>query len=273
VQPKELVRPAVDTSPLDRPSDRTNAERRDGTMRGIFDRRALAAPILALLAFCPWVSGATPDQDLPDKEGTPMKELAELATAIRNQLMAVGFPETEVKVEPWREDPSRKAVSFISASFTGLYPEQRFHRLIHALPDDFVSQHLSGSVWFELAPGERPEDLWYADEDEVASVAPGVMRALEESGFFAALDDVMSPADSAAEREGCHGDFQISKRILAQRQIPQLGDLDMTVAAHHVFMSKGAFCDCEILLNVYQNSRMARELRQTLSEQMERREE
>jgi hypothetical protein len=35
----------------------------------------------------------------------------------------------------------------------------------------------------------------------------------------------------------------------------------------------GAFCDCEILLNVYQNSRMARGLRQTLSEEMERQEE
>jgi hypothetical protein len=125
------------------------------------------------------------------------------------------------------------------------------------LPASFL-RPFSGPA--ELAPGDRPEDNWDVDEEEIARIAPKVRQAMEESGFFAAFEDVMYPASPPPKGEGCHGDFQISKRLLAGRQIPQLGDLDGISTAHHVFISKGAYCDCEILLNVYEGSRTAKEL-------------
>lgn len=236
-------------------------------------RSALAAPFLVLLACSRWASDAAPNDGLPGKESSRVMAHADLAAAIKRHLVAVDFPEIEVKVEPWGEDVSRIAVYFISASFSDLYPEQRFHRLIHALPEEFVEQHLAGSVWFELAPGERPEELLYADEEEVASIEPDVMRVLEVSGFFAALEDAMAPADTTVVREPCHGDFRISKRILTEKGIHRHDEVDMIADVHHVLMSKGAYCDCEILLNAHKSSRIAKELWQKYSEETKQREE
>ena len=86
-----------------------------------------------------------------------------------------------MKVEPWKEDPSRIVVYFVAESFADLYPKQRFHWLIQALPYDFVQQLLSGSVWFELAPGERPKDLPYLDEETIAGWTP--FLTIQTSGY------------------------------------------------------------------------------------------
>lgn len=132
-------------------------------------------------------------------------------------------------------------------------------------------------MWFELAPGERLEDLRYMDEEAVASMEPEVMRTLEQSGFFAALEEAMNPEDPAVEREPCHGDFRISQRILAAKGFQLRGQTDRMTDAFHVLMSKGAYCDCEVLLNVYEGSRwrasLNEEVNRRLHERMERRRE
>jgi hypothetical protein len=47
----------------------------------------------------------------------------------------------------------------------------------------------------------------------IASIAANVMRALEQSGFFAKLDDALSPIDSTHAPESCKGDYRLSESI------------------------------------------------------------
>ena len=37
------------------------------------------------------------------------------------------YPDIEIRVERWPEDPQRPAFSFIDAKFAALYPAQRYH--------------------------------------------------------------------------------------------------------------------------------------------------
>ena len=181
---------------------------------------------------------------------------AQLAVAIKGHL-ASSYPEIQVRVEPWEQDPSRTAIYFVDQKFSALYPQQRYHYLIHNIPDDFFEQHLSDSVWFELASSEKPEDLRYPDEEVIESIALDVIGLLEKSGFFAALDDIMAPECGNKEGEPCHGDFRITKRVLAAKGFREQGEVDEVFDVCHVLMSKGAFCDCEVLYNAHEGSRMA----------------
>jgi hypothetical protein len=75
------------------------------------------------------------------------------------------YPNIQVRVEPWRGDPSRLAVYFTEEKFVHLYPAQRYHYLVHLIPDEYYNAHLKNAVWFELAPGEDPGQLQYPDEE------------------------------------------------------------------------------------------------------------
>jgi hypothetical protein len=105
------------------------------------------------------------------------------------------YPNIEVRVEPWSADPKRPAVYFREAQFASLYPAQRYHYLRHLIPTDYYERHLADSEWFELAPGERPDDLEYPDSELIADITPDVMRCLSSAGVFEALDDVLCPAE------------------------------------------------------------------------------
>jgi hypothetical protein len=67
---------------------------------------------------------------------------------------------------------------------------------------------LSNTVWFELAPGERPEALRYADEELISAITPEVMGVLNGSGALDALDDLMCPGSSQTLRASCFGDYR-----------------------------------------------------------------
>ncbi len=194
---------------------------------------------------------------------------AELATAIKEHL-ASAYPNIQVTVEPWREDPSRTAVYFVEEKFSVLYPRQRYHYLIHNIPDGFYREHLSEAVWFELAPGEKPEELRYPDEELMESIAPDVIGLLEKTGFFIALDDLMAPEDATQEGEPCHGDFRLTKRVLTSKGFREQGRVDQVFDACHVLMNKGAFCDCEVLYNVHKGSRLAARYWQQRAKKMEK---
>lgn len=219
-------------------------------------RRALSLLLVGLSALPGWACGGIePGGGLSGEESDPVMTHDELAEAISGHLEAVGFPATHVEVEPWDESEAKIAVYFTSAVFSTLYPEQRYHWLRQALPEDFVEEHLSESVWFELAPGETTADV-HVDQERIAKIAPEMMQELEQLGFFAALDDVMAPEDPTLEREPCGGDFRIGKRILAAMGFERQGRVDRMADAFHVLISKGAYCDCEILTNVYAESRL-----------------
>lgn len=190
--------------------------------------------------------------------------LQQLETDIRD-FVRRAYPNIEVRVEPWATDPSRPAVYFIEARFAALYPVQRYHYLLQLIPADFYERHLADSVWFELAPGERPEDLEHPDFESIADIAPDVMRCLVGAGVFDALDDVLCPADGAHPRGQCHGDYRHARAILLARGFPE----DELFDVFHVLMARGGFCDCEILYNAVEASRLKAEYWQARAEGIE----
>ncbi len=165
------------------------------------------------------------------------------------------YPNMEVRVESWKDDPARIAIYFVESKFALIYPYQRWHYLNHLIPSDYQKAHLENSVWFELAPGEKPEDLRYPDEELIDEIMPAVMRCLIGSRFNELLDDAMCPENSERERAQCWGDFRNSRAILLERGFKEEELFDV----FHVLMRQGGFCDCEILFNVSEKSRLTAE--------------
>lgn len=90
------------------------------------------------------------------------------------------------------------------------------------------------------------------DSDLISSITPDVMTCLRRSQFFERLDDLLSPKASWDTREVCDGDYRLTKRVLeAVGFKPE--DLD---DIFNVLKSQGACCDCEILYNVAESSRL-----------------
>lgn len=162
------------------------------------------------------------------------------------------YPGIEIRIEADAEDPSRTAVSFRHERFSTLYPQQRYHYLIHLVPQDFIDQHLAGTVWLELAPGESPQDLRYPDPDLIEEIAPDVLLVLQRSGFLRALDLAFCPRLPFVRPARCHGDFRVSKSLLPKHGFKP----DEFFDVFHVLMARGGYCDCEILYNAVEQSRL-----------------
>ena len=190
--------------------------------------------------------------------------LQQLETEIRD-FVRRGYPNIEVRVEPWTDDPKRPAVYFTEAQFASLYPAQRYHYLRHLIPEDYYRRHLGESEWFELAPGERPEDLEYPDSELIADITPDVMRVLFGARVFPALDDVLCPADASAARPQCHGDYRHTRPILLARGFTE----DEMFDVFHVLMARGGYCDCEILYNAVDESRLKAEYWRARADEIE----
>jgi hypothetical protein len=94
-----------------------------------------------------------------------------------------------------------------------------------------------------------------SDPELIALIAPDVMSCLTRSGFFEKLDDCLCPTDITHSPKICDGDYKLSELILQDRGFdsPDLADI------FNVLKSKGGFCDCEILYNVAESSRLKTE--------------
>jgi hypothetical protein len=91
-----------------------------------------------------------------------------------------------------------------------------------------------------------------SDDDLIASIAPDVMKCLGRCGFFEKLDGLLSPEDNSSPSQCCDGTYTLSEPILiASGFKPE--DLDDIFA---VLQSKGGCCDCEVLYNVAETSRL-----------------
>ena len=132
---------------------------------------------------------------------------------------------------------ARFVISFVEPHFAGLYAMQRHHYLSHLIPSKYVEDYLSDSERIELAPGERPEDAVYPDEDLISSIKSDVISYLSGVGFFTALDDAFCPLDAIRSRQVCSGDFRCSKAILVACGVPESDFFDV----FHVLMSEGGF--------------------------------
>jgi hypothetical protein len=181
---------------------------------------------------------------------TPEQLVADL-----RRFITPSYPEMDIRAIPWERDATRLAIYFTDPKFALIYPYQRWHYLTHLIPADYQKANLENSVWFELAPGEKPEDLQYPDEELIDSITPAVIKCLQGARFFEALDDAMCPEDASHERAPCWGDFRNSRPILLNRGFKE----DELFDVFHVLMRQGGFCDCEILYNAVEESRLKAE--------------
>lgn len=90
------------------------------------------------------------------------------------------------------------------------------------------------------------------DAEFVESIAPHVLALLEKECFFERLDDRFSPTRPSAERALCNHSFSVSTSILQELGMGS-DDVDDILA---VLTSRGACCDCEVLYNVAEESRL-----------------
>lgn len=90
------------------------------------------------------------------------------------------------------------------------------------------------------------------DDDLIHSIAPDVLKVLASKGFFEALDDQLCPADPAQQPPSCGGGYLISTEILFSYGFGPEEIAEIT----QVLQSRGACCDCEILFNVAEESRL-----------------
>jgi len=91
-----------------------------------------------------------------------------------------------------------------------------------------------------------------SDVEFMNNIAPNVLGVLEKDRFFAHLDELFCPVDPLKESVRCGHSFDHSISILNDFGMDS-DDVDDVLA---VLKSRGACCDCEILYNVVEESRL-----------------
>src|SRR5579863_356967 len=93
----------------------------------------------------------------------------------------------------------------------------------------------------------------------INAIAPDVLKVLANKRFFELLDDQMLPIEPTRTRPSCDGTYAISIAILRQSGF----EPDEIAEITEVLASRGGHCDCEILFNVAEESRLKSEYWQT----------
>jgi len=137
----------------------------------------------------------------------------------------------------------RKCLTFRWPGFEGLLPEERFHRLVTAIPESFRKDRLEGLIWLELSPGESVDAfLKLPRSEDVAKEEAAIYAGLSEAGFFKSLADLLGTDPTNA----CPGDFSRSAVALSAA-----GYTGKKIAkAKCVFIRHGVYCDCQVLQSV-----------------------
>lgn len=159
-----------------------------------------------------------------------------------------GFPNIQINVVDTPDNV--RQVYFTDDNFEMLYPKQRYHFLTHLIPADFYDQHLQHTEWFELAPDETIDELDYHDQETIDEIKDVIISLLKDRYNFVSLLDEAFTSKNAA----CFGDFRHSKKILTELKFSKEDQFDI----FHVLMNEGGFCDCEVLYNVFRESKYAR---------------
>jgi hypothetical protein len=93
------------------------------------------------------------------------------------------------------------------------------------------------------------------DDGFIEAISPDILKTLRGVQFFQALDDRMCPTDPSLVRVPCARSYAISAAILNDRGF----DSDTVGEIIQVLEARGAHCDCEILFNVAEDSRLKSE--------------
>ena len=157
-------------------------------------------------------------------------------------ILAPAFPGMTIDVSHSRRW-DRMCATFQWAGFTDLLPEERFHRLVRAIPVDFRESRMAGLVWVELAPDENLEAFlrWPRSED-VADREGDILARLAEVKFFPSLSNAMEPSPE----KKCGGGFEQVEAILTSQEYSSTDLRD----AKLVFIRHGTYCDCQVLVSV-----------------------
>ena len=91
-----------------------------------------------------------------------------------------------------------------------------------------------------------------SDDELTRSIAPDVIACLSRFCFFEKLDDLLSTKDDLQLHHICDGTYKLSESILLSSGFER-ADVD---DIFRVFASKGGGCDCEVLYNVAEVSRL-----------------
>jgi hypothetical protein len=94
-----------------------------------------------------------------------------------------------------------------------------------------------------------------SDNELTEVIAPDVLRSLESRGFFEILDDRMCPKDPTLARTLCQGTLAISTASLITCGYDEQEITDIVA----VLAARGGYCDCEVLYNVAEESRLKSE--------------
>jgi hypothetical protein len=96
------------------------------------------------------------------------------------------------------------------------------------------------------------EDEDFRDSEFFESIKEDVLGVLRKNRFFELLDDRFSPVDSSTSPFKCGHSFSISSEILCALGMDSEEIIDVLGVLH----SQGACCDCEVLYNVAEESRL-----------------
>jgi hypothetical protein len=107
--------------------------------------------------------------------------------------------------------------------------------------------------------GDREHDEF------IKAISDDVMRSLTTRGFFEELDNRFRPKDDAVPRAVCDHSYTISESVLAERGF-HAEDLD---DIFDVLRAKGGVCDCEILYNAVEESRLKAEYWKARAKELE----
>ncbi len=157
-------------------------------------------------------------------------------------LIASAFPDMTVEVghsARWDRD----CVTFRSSGFAGLLPEERFHRLARAIPEDFRGSKLKGFVWLELTPKETIDAyLKLPRSEDIVNKEAAIYRELVAGGFFESLRKQMGSKPDAS----CQGGFSDSEAVMSTG-----GKSAVKIRnAKLLFIRHGVYCDCQVLNTV-----------------------
>ncbi len=155
-------------------------------------------------------------------------------------LLEPGFPGIAVEVEH-SDRWDRMCVTFRWPGFADLLAEERFHRLVAAIPEKFRQDSLAEFVWLELTPEETVDAyLKLPRSEDIGKQEAAIYAMLVDAGFFGLLAETLGSAPKAK----CPGDFSLSASILSgkARSPAQIRNAKLAFIRH------GAYCDCQALL-------------------------
>lgn len=98
-----------------------------------------------------------------------------------------------------------------------------------------------------------PNKVKFELADElVEAIAPDILRCLRRDEFFVKLDTLLCPENKKARPKKCMGDFALSQQVLKACGYDSLERTEIVA----VLKSRGGCCDCEVLYNVAEKSRL-----------------